>query len=329
MKINKRVRIMVAGVLLAAILICGNSALAESVQRSIEVVYNDIKLVIDGKLVTPKDASGNIVAPFLYNGTTYLPVRAVSEALGKQVDWDGSTQTVYISGNDGGNSSVSPPSAPTVTPPASATVFEDSLTGILDPRWKVSGSVVSEGADGVRIGTTDTATAGALQLEDMLKPGITNYTIEFDAIDRTGGTSVFTLFLNKSKKNVEWDVNNYYGKGTNGNYYDLLIYMDNNGNYYVFNYPDGPDQDWRQVIKGQIEHSNGTYRHIKITASNGRYDLSVDGKYITSFDGPYDNPTLGYYARYEVTNSGSANYPKYNYYHDIFNIRSFKLTIDS
>ena len=34
--------------------------------------------------------------PFIYNGTTYLPVRAVGEALGKQVGWDGKTKTVYI-----------------------------------------------------------------------------------------------------------------------------------------------------------------------------------------------------------------------------------------
>ncbi|MCL2401000.1 MAG: copper amine oxidase N-terminal domain-containing protein, partial [Oscillospiraceae bacterium] len=31
-------------------------------------------------------------------GTTFLPVRAVAEALGQEVDWDGATNTVYLTG---------------------------------------------------------------------------------------------------------------------------------------------------------------------------------------------------------------------------------------
>ena len=56
----------------------------------------NIKLVVDGAPVTPKDAAGNAVEPFSCNGTTYLPVRAVASALGKEVTWDGNTNTVYI-----------------------------------------------------------------------------------------------------------------------------------------------------------------------------------------------------------------------------------------
>ena len=58
--------------------------------------YDNIKLVIDGATITPKDANGSTVEPFIYNGTTYLPVRAVGNALGKQVSWDGKTKTVYL-----------------------------------------------------------------------------------------------------------------------------------------------------------------------------------------------------------------------------------------
>ena len=35
------------------------------------------------------------------NGTTYLPVRAVANALGKEVYWDGPNYTVYIGRMDG------------------------------------------------------------------------------------------------------------------------------------------------------------------------------------------------------------------------------------
>lgn len=58
--------------------------------------YNDIKICIDGNYITPKDAGGNVVEPFIINGTTYLPVRAVASALGKEVDWDGNTATVFL-----------------------------------------------------------------------------------------------------------------------------------------------------------------------------------------------------------------------------------------
>ena len=71
-------------------------ALAASGTRTLEVTFKDIKLVVDGTEVVPKDAAGNVVEPFVYNGTTYLPVRAVGEALGKGVTWDGNTNTVYI-----------------------------------------------------------------------------------------------------------------------------------------------------------------------------------------------------------------------------------------
>ena len=64
-------------------------ALAASGTRTLEVTYKDIKLVIDGQEIVPKDAAGNVGEPFQANGTTYLPVRAIGEALGRQygVKW--------------------------------------------------------------------------------------------------------------------------------------------------------------------------------------------------------------------------------------------------
>lgn len=81
----------------AALLLVGTAAAASAAtKKTIEASYMDIKLVIDGVEVTPKDANGNVVEPFMSGGTTYLPVRAVAEALGKEVGWDGDTKTVYI-----------------------------------------------------------------------------------------------------------------------------------------------------------------------------------------------------------------------------------------
>ncbi len=74
----------------------GTLALAESFSKQIEAVYNDIKIVVNGEQITPQDGNGNSVDPFISDGTTYLPVRAVASALGQNVEWNGETNTVYL-----------------------------------------------------------------------------------------------------------------------------------------------------------------------------------------------------------------------------------------
>ena len=72
------------------------SAAALSGKMTIDVDYTNIKVMLNGKRLDLKDASGNTVEPFAYNGTTYLPVRAVGDALGLSVSWDGATSTVVL-----------------------------------------------------------------------------------------------------------------------------------------------------------------------------------------------------------------------------------------
>lgn len=55
-----------------------------------------INIYINGKKFIPRDANGTEVAPIAKDGTTYLPVRAVAQAFGKKVDWDGETSSVLI-----------------------------------------------------------------------------------------------------------------------------------------------------------------------------------------------------------------------------------------
>ena len=92
---KKHSRILILALCCALLFSTGVLA-ADSVKKTIEATYRGIKLVVDGVPVTPKDANGSVVEPFISNGTTYLPVRAVGEALGKTVKWDGATSTVYI-----------------------------------------------------------------------------------------------------------------------------------------------------------------------------------------------------------------------------------------
>ena len=92
---KKRVQGLIAGVLIGAML-TSVGVFAKNIRQTIDAVYMNVKLVIDGEEITPKDVDGNIVEPFIYNGTTYLPVRAIGEAFDKDVHWDGETATVYV-----------------------------------------------------------------------------------------------------------------------------------------------------------------------------------------------------------------------------------------
>ena len=97
MKIN--VKSFMAGVLSATLAlgaIVTVSGAAKNYVKTAELHYNDIKICVDGNYVQPTDASGNAVEPFIIDGTTYLPVRAVANTLGKEVDWDGDTKTVFL-----------------------------------------------------------------------------------------------------------------------------------------------------------------------------------------------------------------------------------------
>lgn len=90
----------IAGVLATAVLV-GGGVFAAQRSEMIEVFYDDIKIFVDGEKVDPKDANGNAVQPFIYNGTTYLPVRAVGNAIGKDVAWDGVEKVVYLGAKPG------------------------------------------------------------------------------------------------------------------------------------------------------------------------------------------------------------------------------------
>ena len=109
---------MIFSLIMAALVVPG---LAMVGSRTETLTYQDIKITMDGKALVPKDANGNTVEPFIINGTTYLPVRAISEALGLGVSWDGVTSTVKLTSpgtSDGQNPTASTAVTPTRAPTA-------------------------------------------------------------------------------------------------------------------------------------------------------------------------------------------------------------------
>ena len=61
----------------------------------------DFTIVIDGEKQTFKDVNGKTVYPLLYEGSTYLPLRAIGNLMGKTVSWDGETYTASLIGGEG------------------------------------------------------------------------------------------------------------------------------------------------------------------------------------------------------------------------------------
>ncbi|MBE7036600.1 MAG: copper amine oxidase N-terminal domain-containing protein [Ruminococcaceae bacterium] len=102
---KKRLQGFVAGFLFLALL-TSVGTFAKQITERAELFYDNIKIYIDGNEIVPKDATGNIVEPFIMNGTTYLPVRAVGTAFGKNVQWDAATKSAYI-----GNAEIKPSGA--------------------------------------------------------------------------------------------------------------------------------------------------------------------------------------------------------------------------
>ena len=69
-------------------------------QKSIEVRTSDeryVFLVVGNRGALVNDKMLTLpVAPFIQNGSTFVPVRFVSEALGAAVKWDSTSKTVFI-----------------------------------------------------------------------------------------------------------------------------------------------------------------------------------------------------------------------------------------
>ena len=98
---KKDIRSFVSGCIVTAAMIGLVGGAAATVgQKTAALDYSNIKVTLDGKQVNLVDANGQTVEPFAIDGTTYLPVRAVSNALGLEVSWDAATSTVVLTSNE-------------------------------------------------------------------------------------------------------------------------------------------------------------------------------------------------------------------------------------
>lgn len=100
MKLRNKLSRRLAAFLLCAMVTVGALTMAAGAAGSdvTAQLSPDVTVTVDGTAQTFYNVNGDEVHPILYSGTTYLPVRAIGELMGKNVNWDASTRTVSLSG---------------------------------------------------------------------------------------------------------------------------------------------------------------------------------------------------------------------------------------
>lgn len=86
--------------LLLFILMFSLTSLASNYSENITRHYANIKIKLNNQEIIAKDENGTIIEPFIINGTTYLPVRAIGNALNLDVSFDSTTNTVLLNSKD-------------------------------------------------------------------------------------------------------------------------------------------------------------------------------------------------------------------------------------
>ena len=137
---KQNIKSLASGIIIGTLL-TGGVTYAKGKIELLEAHYSDIKIFVNDQRINPKDIEGNTVEPFIVDGTTYLPIRAVGEALDKYVTWDGATNSVYLMDKPNPTQTPTPEQtpAPTATPEPTEQPAPGDYTYTLDRILQISG----------------------------------------------------------------------------------------------------------------------------------------------------------------------------------------------
>ena len=196
---------VIIGILLTVLIGTTVMAAATPVTRQLTAIFSGISVVLDGQRLDLRDAAGNVVEPFIVDGTTYLPIRAIANALDLSVDWDGTTQTVYLGSPQIPQqpTPLPPPTLEPPTPPPQAPVERGAigfseldedyrfsgfiLTGV-PANFLVRGQALPITPNGLRFQTTNTWSnqTNPVSAQYALDAGYTRLTAQFAVADGSG-----------------------------------------------------------------------------------------------------------------------------------------------
>ena len=80
----------------AVLCFAAGAAAVDTLQQITAYLDAGITVTLDGEAQVLTDAKGTRLYPITYNGSTYLPVRAVAGLAGLEVNWDQATKTVQL-----------------------------------------------------------------------------------------------------------------------------------------------------------------------------------------------------------------------------------------
>lgn len=91
-----------------AVSICGIVLIAGLSTVGATTVYNNVNAILrpdimvkyNNETIELKDSNGEVITPIIINGSTYLPIRALVNLTGLNIDWDNESQTIFIAGGE-------------------------------------------------------------------------------------------------------------------------------------------------------------------------------------------------------------------------------------
>ena len=85
----------IPAIILMFVLFLTTSYAANTYRKTI-IVTSGVNVEFNNEAIDMTDANGKAVEAFIYNGTTYVPIRAVSNAFGADIGYDRNTQTISV-----------------------------------------------------------------------------------------------------------------------------------------------------------------------------------------------------------------------------------------
>ena len=92
---KKNVLSFISGAIVMLLLV-GLPVTALAASGAIKIEVSPISVLVNGAVFQPKDANGNDVMVFTYNGTTYAPLRVLTEAYGLEVGYDAKSNIATV-----------------------------------------------------------------------------------------------------------------------------------------------------------------------------------------------------------------------------------------
>ncbi|WP_409227718.1 stalk domain-containing protein [Gudongella sp. SC589] len=96
-KRNRRIAIIIAVLMLT--MAFSTTGFAAWMGKTIEAQYRNVTIFVNNQYKQATDVNGKVIEPFIYEGTTYVPLRGISQMLGYEVSFNPQTYRIDITGS--------------------------------------------------------------------------------------------------------------------------------------------------------------------------------------------------------------------------------------